>query len=164
MYRSSIVRSSPKFFDEGLQCSDIKTCLEILLHWDLGFVHQVPSFTRPDYSGHSVTSSHRPSFYPFAGDYYIMEQLYGTTFLPPAEAVAVSKRSKRMYYRVLAKAVLQFRAHGFWQYHRHKLKLIDKGLDWKYLVLQIRIVVVWALSNPGMLLSNILHPSRKREH
>src|SRR5262249_59137288 len=75
MYRSSIVRNCTYFFDESLICADLKKCMEIISEWDLGFVHQILSFSRPDDDGLSNTAT-RPSFYPFTGDYYIMEQLY----------------------------------------------------------------------------------------
>ena len=161
MYRSSIVRNSPVFFDESLLCSDVKKCVEIISEWDLGFVHQVLSFSRPDNNGLSVTRTSRPSFYPFAGDYYVVEQLYATKFFEPAEAMPVIKRSKQLYYRVLAKAALRFRGLSFWRYHLSNLKAINRNLDWAYLALQICITFLWTLSNPGILLRNILSPNRK---
>jgi len=161
MYRSSIVRNSPVFFDESLLCSDVKKCVEIISEWDLGFVHQVLSFSRPDNNGLSVTRTSRPSFYPFAGDYYVVGQLYATKFFEPAEAMPVIKRSKQLYYRVLAKAALRFRGRSFWRYHLSNLKAINRNLDWAYLALQICITFLWTLSNPGILLRNILSPNRK---
>jgi glycosyltransferase involved in cell wall biosynthesis len=157
MYRSSIVRSSHPFFDESLQCADLKKCVEIISVWDLGFVHQVLSFTRSNSDKLSITSSSRPSFYPFAGDYYVVEQLYANKFLEQDDAVQVKRRSKEIYYRTLAKAALRFRGLSFWRYHRSNLKAINSNLDWTYLALQICITFLWTLSNPGVLLRNFLY-------
>ena len=48
MYRSSIVRRHKPFFNEDVLHADTDKCYEILQHWDLGFVHQVLSFSRMD--------------------------------------------------------------------------------------------------------------------
>ena len=48
MYRSSVVRHPRPFYDESVLHADTEKCMEILKHWDLGFVHQVLSFCRAD--------------------------------------------------------------------------------------------------------------------
>jgi len=162
MYRSSVVRSHQPFYDDSLPFADFKKCMEILERWDFGFIHQVLSFTRPDNHGTSVTST-RLAFQPYALDRYSIEQQYASLFFEAAEASSVRKKSKRVYYRVLARAALQFRGSAFWQYHRKGLKTVNQTFDWPYLVLQTCVVLLWMAANPGMTLLG-RHRSMQRNH
>ena len=48
MYRSSLVRHQEAFYNVSFPFADLQKCMEILKHWDFGFVHQVLSFSRRD--------------------------------------------------------------------------------------------------------------------
>ena len=48
MYRSSLVRHHEAFYNVSFLFADLQKCMEILEHWDFGFVHQVLSCSRRD--------------------------------------------------------------------------------------------------------------------
>lgn len=148
MYRSSLVRVPQPFFDPSVPCADLKKCLEILGRWDFGFVHQVLSFSRPDSGNQSVTSARR-SFQPFASDRYLMVQQFAPLFLEAGEAARLRRLSKRSYYRLLAHEVFGVPRAAFWQYHRRALRTIGEALDWPYLTLQVLLLSLWKVGNPG---------------
>jgi glycosyltransferase involved in cell wall biosynthesis len=155
MYRSSTVRDHQPFYDESFPHADFIKCMEILEHWDFGFVHQVLSFTRPDNDGLTVTAARLP-FQPYSLDRYTVEQQYAPVFLESAEAASVRAKSKRVYYRVLARGILQLRGPAFWRYHKMGLRAINETFDWSYLALQTVAILLWIVLNPGMLALGLL--------
>ena len=94
MYRASLVRDHNPFYDESLPYADFKKCMEILEHWDFGFIHQVLSFSRPDIDSIPSATSARLRFQPFALDRYVIVQQYAPVFLEAAEAEAVRRKSQ----------------------------------------------------------------------
>ena len=48
MYRASLVRHHDAFYNVSFPFADMQKHMEILEHWDFGFVHQVLSFSRRD--------------------------------------------------------------------------------------------------------------------
>lgn len=149
MYRSSVVRENNPFYDESLPYADFKKCMEIIEHWDFGFVHQVLSFSRPDDDSVPSATGARIRFRPMALDNYAIVQQYAPVFLEAAEAVAVKKRSKQAYYHVLAEEAFHLREPAFWQYHKKGLQAASESLDWPYLLLRIALRMLWLVSNPG---------------
>jgi hypothetical protein len=121
--------------------------MEILACWDFGFVHQVLSFARVD--DESITASFA-RFAPYALDRYITTQRYASVFLEPREASFLRRKSRRVYYRVLAKAAIQLRERAYWRYHQVGLKVLKETINWPYLVLQVGLTSLWLALNPGM--------------
>lgn len=146
MYRSSMVRSQQPFFDASLLHVDTEKCMQLLEHWDFGFVHQVLSFVRTN--NESISSAFR-AFQPGALDVYIIVQRYASVFLEADEAVALRRKSKREYYGVLAWGAIRLRGSAFWRYHERGLKTLGETLDWPYLALQIGRELLWMAANPG---------------
>jgi len=146
MYRSSLVREPQPFFEEHRLHEDTEKCMQILEHWNFGFVHQVLSFLRID--GESISAAVR-TFQPHAIDRYIIVQRFASTFLGAHEAAALRNSSKRDYYRILAHEALRFRERPFWAYHKSGLATINARLDWLYLALQICCKLLWMIANPG---------------
>ena len=159
MYRSSVVRSHNPFYDESLPHADLEKCIEILHHWDFGFVYQVLSFSRMD--DKSITSSVR-TFEPYVLDRYIIAQRYAAVFLEGSEAPLLRKISRRRYYRVLADNAIRLRDRAFWRYHQEGLKAETEPLDWRYLALQIGLRLLWMASNPGMTIIRVLRSWKRR--
>jgi hypothetical protein len=157
MYRSSIVRNQQPFYDESLLHEDTEKCMQILQHWDFGFVYQVLSFLRME--NESVSSRVR-DFQPRALDWYIIAQRYAAVFLEPDEAAALKKESRQEYYRLLAHQALLLREPAFWQYHRRGLKTLGEELDRPYLAIQMSRELLWMAANPGMTVTRALR-SRK---
>jgi glycosyltransferase involved in cell wall biosynthesis len=147
MYRSSVVRHYRPFYDESLpNNADFDRCMQLLQHWDFGFVHQILSFSRRD--NQSITSAIL-SFKPYDLDRYFVVQRYAPIFLETREATLLRRRAKRIYYRSLAKEALRCRERAFWRFHKAGLKTIDETIDWPYLVMQIGVMLFWSGLNPG---------------
>jgi glycosyltransferase involved in cell wall biosynthesis len=147
MYRSSLVRQQSPFFNESRPYADLEKCMEILTHWDFGFVHQVLSFSRVD--DKSINSSILP-FAPWVLDRYIITQRYASAFVEPKEAAFLRRKSRRVYYRFLARAAIRLREPAYWRYHQVGLKALNETINWPYLVLQIGLMSLWLALNPGM--------------
>ena len=160
MYRSSLVRCRESFYDVSIPHADFDKCMEILESWDFGFVYQVLSFTRRD--NESIIATRLPLL-SYELERYIIAQRYAPVFLEVGEAASVKRSSKRKYYRALAKAALRLKGREFWRYHKVGLKALRESetLDWLYLLLQIGIVLLWIISNPGRLMLRVVH-YRKR--
>ena len=147
MYRSSLIRKQSPFYNESLPYADLEKCMEILAHQDFGFVHQVLSFSRVDDA--SITGSIE-RFAPYALDLYIITQRYAPVFAQPREASFLRRKSRRVYYRVLAKAAIQIREPAYWRYHQVGLKVLKETINLPYLVLQVGLMSLWLALNPGM--------------
>jgi glycosyltransferase involved in cell wall biosynthesis len=147
MYRSSLIRQKRPFYNnEFASHADLEKCMEILKHWDFGFVRQVLSFTRRD--NESITSA-LLKFNPSPLVHYIIVQRYATVFLDASEAASLKRNCKRMYYRALAKAAVRFREPAFWQHHKRGLATLGETLDRPYLALRIGELLLWMASHPG---------------
>ena len=150
MYRSSLIKKGEPFYDESQLHEDTEKCMQILEHWDFGFVHQMLSFSRAD--NESISNAVR-GFQPNAIDRYIIVERYASVFLDAAEAAALKRRTKREYYSKLAEAALRGRESAFWQYHAKGLKTLGKTLDRPYLALAIAKDFLWKAANPGATLA-----------
>ncbi|MGA8223703.1 MAG: glycosyltransferase family 2 protein [Candidatus Acidiferrales bacterium] len=159
MYRSSMVKKGEPFYDETQLHEDTEKCMQILEHWDFGFVHQVLSFARAD--NESISSAVR-GFQPNAIDRYIIVQRYASVFLEEIEAAALKKRTKREYYSVLAEAALRCRESAFWRYHARGMKTLGATLDWPYLTLAIARDALWKATNPGATIMRVLRHWKRR--
>ena len=86
MYRSSLVRCEEAFFNVSFPFADLQKCMEILEHWDFGFVHQVLSFTRRD---NESTLPAIEQFQPYELLRYIIAQRFAAVFLESSEAAFI---------------------------------------------------------------------------
>jgi glycosyltransferase involved in cell wall biosynthesis len=160
MYRSSLVRQQNPFYNESLSYADLEKCMEILAHQDFGFVYQVLSFSRVD--DESITGSIE-RFAPYALDRYILTQRYASVFAEPSEASFLRRKSRRVYYRVLARAAIQLQEPAYWRYHRVGLKVLKETIDWPYLVLQVGLTSLWLALNPGMTAIAVMRSWKRRK-
>src|SRR6516164_5220311 len=120
MYRSSVVRRNKTFFNVSFPFADILKCIEILEHWDYGFVYQVLSFTRKDNESilHEVLLP--LAAYPLA--LYAMAQRYAPVFMGAGEVASTIAKYKLQYYRALARSALRLKGAAFWRFHMAGLK------------------------------------------
>ena len=153
MYRSSLIEKGKPFYDESCLHEDTEKCMELLEHWDFGFSHQVLSFSRSD--NESISSAVR-SFCPESLDRYIVVQRFATRFLPSEEAVSLKQRTKRDYYRILAKRTFRLKQSDFWKYHNRGLKTIGESIEVSYLLRQMIRELLWMAMNPGRTIISIL--------
>ena len=134
--------------------------MQILKRWDFRFCsHGLLSFSRRD--NKSLTSDIL-SFRPYEHPTYVFVQRHAAAFLQASEATSVRRKSKRVYYRLLAKEALRFRERAFWRYHETGLKTVNETVDWPYLALQIVVVLLWIGSNPGRTTLDALRSWKRR--
>jgi glycosyltransferase involved in cell wall biosynthesis len=161
MYRSSVVRRNKTFFNVSFPFADVLKCIEILEHWDYGFVYQVLSFSRKDNESilHEVLLP--LAAYPLA--LYAMAQRYAPVFMGDEVASTIAKY-KLQYYRALARSALRLRGAAFWRFHKAGLKALgnEEKHDWAYLAMLIGAELLWLASNPGMATVEILRRLRRR--
>ena len=160
-YRSSLVRNQQPFFEDCRLHEDTEKCMQILQHWDFGFVHQVLSYLRVD--NESISRAAR-DFEPGALDWYIIVQRYAPVFLESGEAAARMKESKREYYRLLGREALRFRGASFWQYQKKGLETLGETLDHGYLARQIGRELLLMAANPGTTAMLALRFAKRKLH
>jgi glycosyltransferase involved in cell wall biosynthesis len=162
MYRSSLVRERQAFYNASFPFADLQKCMEILEHWDFGYVHQVLSFSRRE--NESFLSA-VAGFDPFDLLWYIIAQRYAPAFLEADEAAAIVATYKFRYYRALARAVLGLRGRAFWRFHGVMMKALNKDetYDWRYLAMIIGPELLWLASNPGMLIKNAVRSFKPKK-
>lgn len=126
LYRASVVRARKPFYALGRYHEDTEAACEILLDHDLGFVHQVLSFSRTD--NESIMSTAK-RFNPEPLDHIIVLERYGREVLSSEEFSKLSTLEWRVYLGFLAASLLRGRGPDFWKYHRGGLATIGRSLD-----------------------------------
>jgi glycosyltransferase involved in cell wall biosynthesis len=159
LYRADIVRSRKPFYALGRYHEDTEAGYEILLESDLGFVHEILSFTRTD--NVSITSSTR-AFNSSDLDYLIVLERFGPQLLTPEELVRQRTYSDRGYYRFLGRALLRFQSHRFWAYHRIGLATAGRTLRWRNVLLQAALEPLRLARDPRDTIERTLADVRKR--
>jgi len=162
MYRSSLVRGNDAFYNASFPFADLQKCMEILEHWDFGFVHQVLSFSRRD--NDSILPA-LEQLQPYDLLRYVIARRYASVFLDSEEAALIIERYKHRYYRALARAALGLRGRAFWRFHKSMLKALNEREthDWPYLVRAIGPELLWLASNPGMTTLRALRSLNRRK-
>jgi len=162
MYRSSLVRGLHPFYNVSFSFADIQKSIEILEHWDFGFVYQVLSFTRTDNESILHQTLLPMAAYPLAQ--YLLARRYGTVFLEVDEIAFITAKYKLQYYRALARAALRLRGRAFWRFHKVGLKALGEHqkLDWPYLAIVTGLEFLWLASNPGMTTAEALRRLKRK--
>ncbi len=119
LYRSDIVRRRRPFFNEQSLHEDTEACYEILLEHDLGFVHQVLTFTRRQQE--SMTAARKVHDPHHLLDRLIVTLKFGPRYLDPEECAACRRQVETAYYRFLGERAVQGAGAAFWHYHRSAL-------------------------------------------
>jgi glycosyltransferase involved in cell wall biosynthesis len=135
LYRSDIIRARTPFFREGRFHEDTEAAFEILTAHDLGFVHQILTFSRRN--ADSIMGSVR-DFFPHILDRLIITLVYGQQFLEPDEyAACLNDTQKEYYYRLASRWVadgFRFKNEPFWDYHRRGLATVGEAIRMPLLV------------------------------
>jgi hypothetical protein len=130
LYRSDIVRARTPFFVEGRFHEDTEAAFEILADRELGFVHQILTFSRRN--ADSIMGSAR-DFFPHILDRFIITLVYGKQFLDPdAYEACLNETKKEYYFRLAARWVADgysFKNSAFWDYHRRGLSTIGEKVN-----------------------------------
>jgi glycosyltransferase involved in cell wall biosynthesis len=131
MFRADLVRARAPFYAEGRLFEDAEVCFELLAGCDLGFVHQVLSFTRTEndslwrgmrgYNGWLLARRNQLA-------------QFGRRYLAPDEFDHLWRTRERHYRSFLAEAWLARRDEGFWKFHEQGLATVGDAIDRKALI------------------------------
>jgi len=149
LFRSDIVRDRKPFYSETAHHEDTEACYEILSTHDVGFVHQILSYTRKD--NESVTSS-RARFNPFPLSVYITIKKYGPVYLTPEEYRQRLGTLEKRYFMFLAENLLCRREPEFWSYHKAGLQTINTRLGGRKLFKYLILTLLQFVLNPRLTL------------
>jgi glycosyltransferase involved in cell wall biosynthesis len=153
LLRSDIVRKTHPFYPEGWLHDDTEACFRVLQEYDLGFIHQILTFSRKD--DESITSE-VSRFGPGPIRKYLFAVQYGPKFFSADEYRQYLQRETDFYGEFLAASVFQFRKKEFWDFHRKGLKTI--GADFssiglpKYVLYELADIIF----NPKKTIGRIL--------
>ena len=153
LYRASTVRARQPFYALGRFHEDTEAAYEILLDHDLGFVHQILSFSRTD--NESIMSAAR-RFNPEPLDHLITLERYGREVLTPQEFERQSAAEWRSYLGLLGASRLDRREPEFWDYHRRGLATIGRQIGAQELLLPTLKQFARRALNPGEALDRLL--------
>jgi glycosyltransferase involved in cell wall biosynthesis len=131
LYRADLVRRTDPFFEETLWHSDTHASFRTLLECDLGFVHQVLTFTRLHPAALTSRSVHLNTY--SADEVRVILQ-FGRKVLPPEVYRRTIRISLRRYAFFLMKQYLRpsrFRDPQFHAYHREEISrmMVEAGDD-----------------------------------
>ena len=147
LLRSEVVRARDPFYDEASfpRHCDTAVCYDILRGRDLGFVHQVLTFTRREGAVRTAASHRLGSSFP---EHLLMLQRYGPQYLSTAEYRSRLGVLVRGYYRFLGTSVFRRPGREFWAYHRAFLKRLGLSSS------RVRIARAFLAAAGG----SLLHP------
>ena len=131
MYRADLLRQRNHFYSEGSMHEDTELCFEALANGDLGFVHQILSFSRVGNIG--MLSGIESYSWVQLGTYLALRK-YGPLFLTKDELAKRMDVIRAEYLRVLGEGFVFRREDAFWEYHRRGLATIGEELPsaWEF--------------------------------
>lgn len=159
LYRADLVRARPTFFTPGRHFTDTETAIEILLEHDLGFVHQILSFTRTE--NESVWTRTRV-YDPLPLHFLTALETYGARFLPPDELRRARKKARRDYFQSVGYRALRLPRREFWEFHRKGLEAIGWKLRWRDVLFWTGIEALRLLLNPESTVERAIRSRRRR--
>jgi glycosyltransferase involved in cell wall biosynthesis len=124
LYRADLVRSRDPLFDESNVYADTAVCFDLLRAADLGFVHQVLTFTRVRPG--SLYANQVSMGTSWAARLRLLIT-YGPTFLTQSELQTALSQHLHQYYRFLGKSLMLRHEKTFWDYHKQQLTLAGVG-------------------------------------
>ena len=149
LYRADLVAKRQPFFSESSLHDDTDLCYEVLADADMGFVHQVLSFTRTG-NGGVLTGIERFDWRVL--DSYMVLRKYGTQFLSKDELDSTIRPVRAEHLRVLGEALLLARESEFWNYHRRGLATVGEELPSRLaLTPHLARAALKAVASPGWL-------------
>jgi glycosyltransferase involved in cell wall biosynthesis len=125
LYRSDLLAKREPFYSECSLHEDTELCYEVLAEADLGFVHQVLSFSRVGNNGNLTAIE--TYFWTLLHSYMTLRK-FGPQFLSPEELAKRMRPVRAEYLRILGENALLGREQPFWQYHRQGLATVGEEL------------------------------------
>jgi len=126
LYRADLVRSRNPFYVETEMFADFEACFALLRTSDLGFVHEILTFSRPRVGSVGAVSADIGAHY---GSMLGMLFTYGKDCLSSEEFEECLNRKLSQYYRFLGRRLFVERGRGFWSYHKRTLEKAGIGFS-----------------------------------
>ena len=146
LYRADLVRNRNPFYVESEMYADFEACFALLSKSDLGFVHEILTFSRPRPSSIGAVSADLGAHY---GSGLRLLFTYGKGCLAIEEFEECLGLKLSEYYKFLGRRLLVERDPGFWSYHKRTITQL--GL--RYSVARVRKAAL------GQLCRSALNPS-----
>jgi glycosyltransferase involved in cell wall biosynthesis len=126
LYRADLVRSRNPFYIETEMFADFEACFALLKTSDLGFAHEILTFSRPrPGSIGAISSDLGVHFRSLLGLLFT----YGRECLSSEEFEECLDRQLTRYYRFLGRRLFVERDRGFWSYHKRTLAALGLGFS-----------------------------------
>jgi glycosyltransferase involved in cell wall biosynthesis len=122
MIRSDVIRKRSALYEESgdvHQAADCQVCLDVLQDGDLGFVHQVLTFSRIHADSLSSAIGSFAAFYPER--LHLIKQ-FGRSYLDQSEYDACWKHAVSSYMRALVLNMFLLKDREFWRFHRREMR------------------------------------------
>lgn len=146
LYRRDLIRSRKPFYDETTRdIEDAELCFDVLQHSDLGFVHQVLTFTRRE--NESLYDSIR-AFNPTLLAQLLLLKKYGPIFLDEKEYAQRLEQVRRDYFLYLGGALIRRRGREFWDYHEYGMRTAAEEFNGATRVKYVTLVLLDLLLSP----------------
>jgi glycosyltransferase involved in cell wall biosynthesis len=126
MIRADIIRRAKPFYNEQNIHTDTEACYAVLAQSDLGFVHQVLTFTR--IHEQSVTSNNSRLDTSLPGGLEILLK-YGPVFLTSKEFARKKRDYIREYYSSITRRMLRSCEYRYWRFHRERLRQLNISVN-----------------------------------
>lgn len=131
LIRSDLIRARAAFYNEGNLHADTEVCYELLRETDLGFVHQVLTFTRRHNEAATTFANRTKTHVP--GKLLVLLK-YGDYYLDETEFEKLLGKLTRRYSRSLLKGALGLRLindQEYREYHRAIIRQLSKEIERK---------------------------------
>lgn len=159
LYRADVVRGRRPFYPPDRHFADSDAAVEILLEHDLGFVHQVLSFTRTENESiWSRTQAHNPLLL----HYLTALDFYGERVLSGEELSRARVGIRREYFLALGRQSLRLPGREFWDYQRKGLAMVGRKLGWLDVLPWTLAEVMHIVLNPENTARKVLRRLRRR--
>jgi glycosyltransferase involved in cell wall biosynthesis len=139
MFRADLVRNRTPFFNETDCYADFEACFALLRTCDLGFVHDVLTFSRPRVQSIGAISADIGT--QFRSRLNLLSS-YGRACLTEDEFKECLDCHLAAYYRFLGRRFWVERNRTFWNYHKGTLVAAGLGFD-RTRVLTTGLVQLW---------------------
>ena len=150
LYRADLVRSRDHFYVETEMYADFEVCFALLSNSDLGFVHEILTFSRPRVQSVGAVAADAGAHF---GSMLGMLFSYGGECLTSQEFEESLDRQLSQYYRFLGRRLFVECNLSFWSYHKRTLAKAGIGLD------RVRL----AKAAAGQLCDSLMNPKSTLE-
>jgi glycosyltransferase involved in cell wall biosynthesis len=119
LVRADLVRKMDRFYPGEWIHEDTEACLRILAEHDLGFIHQVLTYSRAD---DDSVIGRLTGLNPGLLRKYLFAKQYGPQFLDPPELRELLRSVTSQYGHFLASSLFELKGAEFWDFHRRGLR------------------------------------------